>query len=43
MNKTLDFRGDTVIVAAPQQVSADLSSEAAILNLQSGIYYVYEL
>ena len=39
MNKTLEFRGDMVIVAAPQQISADLTGEAAILNLLSGKYY----
>jgi hypothetical protein len=39
MNKPIVFRGDMTIVAAPGQVSADLSGEAAILNLQSGKYY----
>ena len=30
---------DSVVVATKDQVSADLSGEAAILNLTSGIYY----
>jgi hypothetical protein len=29
----------SVIAAAPEQVSCDLAGEAAILNLKSGIYY----
>lgn len=30
---------DAAIVAAPQQISCDLSGEAVILNLQTGVYY----
>ena len=30
---------DSVVVASTDQVSADLSGEAAILHLKSGIYY----
>ncbi|MDQ6699260.1 MAG: PqqD family peptide modification chaperone [Acidobacteriota bacterium] len=30
---------DAVFVAAKQQISCDLSGEAVILNLQSGMYY----
>jgi hypothetical protein len=30
---------DSVIVAAPEQVSCDLAGEAAILNLKSGVYF----
>ena len=30
---------DSIVVATKDQVSADLSGEAAILNLTSGIYY----
>jgi hypothetical protein len=39
MKKKLTFQGNTRIVAASQQVSADLSGEAAILSLKSGRYY----
>jgi hypothetical protein len=31
--------GHSVLVVTKDQVSADLSGEAAILNLESGIYY----
>lgn len=31
--------GDTIIVAARDQVSCDLSGEVAILNLKNGVYY----
>jgi hypothetical protein len=31
--------GNSVVVVTKDQVSADLSGEAAILNLKSGIYY----
>lgn len=30
---------DTVVVAAPHQVSAPIDNEAALLNLQTGVYY----
>jgi len=30
---------DSMVVAAPDQVSSDLDGEAVILNLQSGVYY----
>ena len=35
----MKINADTCVVASPQQVSADLSGEAAILNLDSGVYY----
>lgn len=31
--------GQSTVVAAKDQVSCDLAGEAAILNLQSGVYY----
>lgn len=31
--------GDSVVVAASNQVSCDLDGEAAVLNLSTGIYY----
>jgi hypothetical protein len=33
------FRHDSVVAAAADQVSADLADQAAILNLKSGVYY----
>jgi Coenzyme PQQ synthesis protein D (PqqD) len=33
------FSPDTVVVAASDQVSADLEGEAVILNLADGVYY----
>ena len=33
------FSVDTIVKVSPQQVSADLAGEAAILNLDSGVYY----
>ena len=30
---------DTIVHASPDQVSCDLEGEAAILNLQTGVYY----
>jgi hypothetical protein len=30
---------DSIVVAAPEQVSCDLAGEAAILNLKSGVYF----
>ena len=33
------INGHSVLVVTKDQVSADLSGEAAILNLKSGIYY----
>lgn len=30
---------ETVVAAAPEQVSCDLAGEAAILDLKSGVYY----
>jgi hypothetical protein len=30
---------NSIVVVTKEQVSADLSGEAAILNLKSGIYY----
>jgi hypothetical protein len=39
MNEDLTITMDTMVVASPQQVSADLSGEVAILNLDSGVYY----
>lgn len=30
---------ETIVAAAPEQVSCDLAGEAAILDLKSGIYY----
>jgi hypothetical protein len=37
MSKTLSV--DSVVTAAPEQVSCDLAGEAAILNLKSGVYF----
>jgi hypothetical protein len=37
MSKTLSV--DSVVIAAPEQVSCDLAGEAAILNLKSGVYF----
>jgi hypothetical protein len=37
MSKTLSL--DSVVAAAPEQVSCDLAGEAAILNLKSGVYF----
>ena len=31
--------GSSIVVAAKNQVSADLAGEAVILNLESGVYY----
>jgi hypothetical protein len=31
--------GKSIIVVSPDQVSCDLSGEAAILNLKSGVYF----
>ena len=31
--------GQTIVVAAKDQVSCDLAGEAAILNLKNGVYY----
>ena len=33
------IRGSSVVVAAKEQVSADLAGEAVILNMESGTYY----
>ncbi len=33
---------DTLVVAACDQVSCDLGAEAAILQLQTGIYYILD-
>ena len=30
---------DTVITAAPEQISSDLSGESVVLSLKSGVYY----
>jgi hypothetical protein len=37
MPETLSI--DSVVTAAPEQVSCDLAGEAAILNLKSGVYF----
>jgi hypothetical protein len=37
MSKTLSV--DSVVAAAPEQVSCDLAGEAAILNLKSGVLF----
>jgi hypothetical protein len=34
-----NLRGQSVVVAAKDQVSCDLEGEAAILNLANGVYY----
>jgi hypothetical protein len=34
-----NLSGESVVVAAKQQVSCDLQGEAAILNIQNGTYY----
>ncbi len=34
-----DIKGTSIVVVGKDQISADLSGEAAILNLKSGIYY----
>ena len=39
MSEKTKITANTIVIAAPQQVSADLSGEAAILNLDSGVYY----
>ena len=42
MNSSSNLTLDTVIVAVPDQVSADLGDETIILNGQSGHYYGLE-
>jgi len=39
MSKTNALTKNTVVAASPNQVSADLAGEAAILHLKSGVYY----
>lgn len=39
MREQLQITGDSIVSASPQQVSADLAGEAAILDLKSGVYY----
>lgn len=34
-----NLSGQSVVVAAKDQVSCDLAGEAAILNMKSGVYY----
>jgi hypothetical protein len=34
------FSGSSIVVAAKDQVSADLAGEAVVLNLESGVYCV---
>jgi len=38
-SKEIAMSGDTVIVAACNQVSTEVGEDVAILNLDSGIYY----
>lgn len=33
------FSGTSIVVASKNQISSDLSNEAVILNLKTGIYY----
>lgn len=39
MNSNLSISGSSRVVAIKEQVSSDLSGEAVILNLKSGVYY----
>ena len=39
MEETKSFSAETVVKAAPGQMSCDLAGEAAILNMATGIYY----
>jgi hypothetical protein len=39
MSHQKDLVLDSVVVAATEQISCDLSGEAAILDLSSGVYY----
>jgi hypothetical protein len=39
MNMSPTISDRTVVVAAKNQVSCDLAGEAAILNIESGVYY----
>ena len=38
-SRSLMFDSSSTVVAAPDQVSCDIGSQMAILNLKSGIYY----
>ena len=42
MNRSFSLVLDTIVVAKPDQVSADLGDETIILNGQSGRYYGLE-
>ena len=35
----MQVTADSIIKAAPQQISCQLDDEAALLNLQTGVYY----
>jgi hypothetical protein len=37
--KVTTISSDTVVVAAPDQVSTDLEEEAVVLHLKDGVYY----
>ena len=39
MTRQVEISGHSIVVASADQVSCDLSGEAAILNLQEGAYY----
>ena len=39
MREQVQITDDSIVSASPQQVSADLAGEAAILDLKSGVYY----
>lgn len=39
MDEAKALRAETVVKAAPGQMSCDLAGEAAILNMATGIYY----
>jgi len=36
---TQELSGESVVVAAKEQVSCDVGGEAAILNMKNGVYY----
>jgi hypothetical protein len=42
MSRVAALSGGTVVVVSPEQLSADLADEAAILNLTSGQYYTLD-
>ena len=36
---SVDLSGQTIVVAARDQVSCELGNEAAVLNMKNGVYY----